>query len=634
MKRQPLDLKKLYISHEFQKKYNYDGPLGSFCDEKGTSFLLWAPMADRVWLRLYEDGDHGKEVEEEEMELGKEGVWTYFSKENLCGYYYDFELELDGTRQISGDPYAKACGVNGHRSMVIDLAITNPKGWEEDCSPKKQPVDIIYELNIKDFMWDEASGVPEEYRGTYKSLCLEDTTLRGEGKIKTGLSHIVDLGVNNVQLMPVFDFASVDEAGDTSQFNWGYDPMNYNVPEGSFSTDPFHGQVRIQELKEVIMALHRNGIRVIMDVVYNHTYSIDSPLQRTTPWYFYRIDKEGNPSNGSACGNDIATEMPMCRKYIVDSVLYWAKEYHFDGFRFDLMGLLDVECINSVRKALDKEFGVGEKTIYGEPWKAGDTHLAKDTPLVSKENLQLLSDNVGIFSDDIRDNIKGSVFDFKDTGFANGKIGVEKKILEGLTSFGLDSSRIVSYVSCHDNQTLWDKLTETTEDIEIRKAQYKMAAALYMFHPGRVFFLSGEEFARSKGGEENSYNLPMSVNALRWNGREDNKDLYSYYKGLISLRKELSGLCEKDGRRNVHRGWHRRGALGFSVDNDSNCLWQRVNFIFNGRNKPLTLRLPKGEWEVLCDGESSRRYISHNMVQGKVSVEPNSVLIIGEKSIC
>lgn len=630
MKRQPLDLKQLYSSKEFEDEFLYDGALGSFCDEKGTSFMLWAPLADRVWLRLYEDGDHGRLLSEEEMERGSHGLWTFFSKENLCGKYYDFELESDGARQISGDPYAKACGINGHRSMVIDLDTTNPLGWEEDIAPKKEAVDVIYELNVKDFMWEEASGAQEEVRGTYKSLCQNDTTLRGEGKIKTGVAHIKELGVNTVQLMPVFDFASVDEAGAKEQFNWGYDPMNYNVPEGSYSSDPYHGEVRIKELKEVIMNLHKQGIRVIMDVVYNHTYSIDSPLQRTAPWYFYRLDEDGNASNGSACGNDIASEMPMCQKYIVDSVLYWAKEYHFDGFRFDLMGLTDRDCMNAIRSALDETFGEGEKVIYGEPWKAGSTYLAKDIPLVTKESIGTLKKGIGYFSDDIRDGIKGSVFEFKEAGFANGRTGLEKKLLEGTCSFGTKSSRIVSYVSCHDNHTLFDKLRETTPDLELRLKQYKLAAALYMFMPGKIFFLSGEEFCRSKDGEENSYNLPLTINSVKWENLEDYGDMYAFYKGMISLRKKIANLYGDEGA-GVCRGWHKRGVFGFSVDGESDCPWRRVNFIYNGRNKNFTYRLPKGEWEIIANGESGACYHSHTVAEKKVEVEAVSFVMIGER---
>lgn len=629
MKRQPLDLKKLYLSDEFQKEYNYSGPLGSFCKEDGTSFLLWAPIADQVWLRLYDDGNHGSPLFDVEMELGRNGVWTYYSRENLCGKYYDFELEIDGARQISGDPYGKACGVNGHRSMVIDLEKTNPAGWEEDKAPKRQPVDIICEVNVKDFMWEETSGAAEENRGTYRCLCENDTSLRGEGREKTGVSHLVELGVNHVQLMPVFDFASVDEGGEKDQFNWGYDPMNYNIPEGSYSTDPYHGEVRIKELKEAILNLHKNGLRVIMDVVYNHTYAIDSPLQRTTPWYFYRLDHEGNPSNGSACGNDIASEMPMCQKYIVDSVLYWAKEYHMDGFRFDLMGLTDTECMDAVRKALDEEFGVGEKGIYGEPWKAGETYPGREVDLVSKETIPKMKSGIGFFSDDIRDGIKGSVFDFKDAGFVNGKTGLEKKLLEAVNSFGMDASRVVSYVSCHDNQTLFDKLGETTEDDCIRLKQYKLAAAIYMFMPGKVFFLSGEEICRSKEGEENSYNLPLSINSIKWENKEDYKEIFTYYKGLISLRKKLTGLYEEE-KDSIHRLWHRRGAFGFSVDNTSDCPWRRVNLIYNGRNKNFTYRLPKGDWEIIADANSSSCYRSHTHVEKKVEVEAYSFMMIGE----
>lgn len=297
------------------------------------------------------------------MKRQENGVWSYETGESLHGVYYDFLLDIEGERIQSADPYARACGVNGTRSMAVDLRKTDPEGWEEDVAPQKEGEQIIYELHVKEFSWDVSGGFPEHVRGKYPAFCCENTSLYGEGTYPTGTAYLKQLGVNYVQLMPVYDYGSVDEAGRADGFNWGYDPLNYNVPEGSYSTDPFHGEVRIRELKEAIQALHRQGFRVIMDVVYNHTYSLDSWLQKTMPWYFYRVWEDGSVSNGSACGNDVASEQAMCAKYILESVLYWAEEYHMDGFRFDLMGLLDVELMNRIRKGLDARYGTGEKLV-------------------------------------------------------------------------------------------------------------------------------------------------------------------------------------------------------------------------------------------------------------------------------
>ncbi len=602
MKTSAKELKQYYSSKEFEEKYTYDGKLGAFLDEKGAHFLLWSPVATRVILRFYEDGDKSPAKNEVEMTLWEKGVWRYDGDASLADIYYDFEVEVDGVRQITADPYAKSVGVNGHRSQLIDLSSTNPVGWEEDCAPEKETEDVICEVNVHDFSWDETVGFSSEVRGTFKALTLDTFD---ENKTY-GLSHLKKLGVNTIQLMPMFDFASVDEAGSKEQFNWGYDPKNYNVPEGSYSTDPYHGEVRIKECKEMIMHLHQMGFRVIMDVVYNHTYDLDSPLQRSCPWYFYRVDEDGNSSNGSACGNDIATEMPMCKKYIVDSVLYWAREYHMDGFRFDLMGLMDTECLNAVRRALDVEFGVGEKTMYGEPWKAGETYLAYPKELLTKENLSSLLPGIGAFCDDIRDGIKGSVFEYAEGGFVNGDKSVGKKLLDLVRVAPSDGARRVSYVSCHDNHTLWDKLSITTADEAIRLKEYKLAAAIYMLMPGKVFFLSGEEFCRSKNGEENSYNLPLSVNAICWENAKAYSGMVEYYKELIAFRKNMSCLNRADGPSCVTKTYLRSGVIGYRLK-DGNTEYQ---VFFNGKESAHPVRFFHGNWKVVFSSEGLKEFSS------------------------
>ena len=321
MNKEARELKDYYLTKEFEDKYNYAGSLGAKVDERGTVIRLWSPIAESVDLRLYDNGSTGEAETIIPMKLCDRGVWEYAVNENLSGKYYDFALKIKGKVRISADPYAKACGVNGKRSMIIDLNTTNPNGWEEDKAPTKGAEDIIYELHVKEFSYDENAGFPENVRGKYKAFTVDNTTLRNEGKLPTGLNYIKELGVSHIQLLPVYDFASVDEAGGEDGFNWGYDPLNYNVPEGSYASDAARGEVRIREFKEMIQAIHKKGLRVIMDVVYNHTFSLDNALQNSMPYYHYRLDAKGELSDGSACGNDIASEMPMTEKYIIDSVL-------------------------------------------------------------------------------------------------------------------------------------------------------------------------------------------------------------------------------------------------------------------------------------------------------------------------
>ena len=371
-----LEWKKYYSTSDFKENYIYEGDdLGVQCTPEGTAFRLWSPSALSVTLNLYRDGEGGEAFRFIPMEKRKKGVWGWETEQELHGVYYDYTLEIEGEKIRSADPYAKACGVNGVRSMAVNLRRTDPEGWKEDRTPEERPERIIYELHVKEFSWDPSGGFPEEYRGKYKAFTCTDTTLDGDGVHPTGIPYLRDLGVTHIQIMPAYDYGSVNEAGEDTEFNWGYDPVNYNVPEGSYSTDPARGEVRIREMKEMIQSLHSQGFGVIMDVVYNHTYSLDSWFQRTAPWYFYRVFDDGRISNGSACGNDVASEREMCAKFILESVLYWTEEYHIDGFRFDLMGLLDVDLMNRIRRELDRRYGKGVKLIFGEPWSADGTAM-------------------------------------------------------------------------------------------------------------------------------------------------------------------------------------------------------------------------------------------------------------------
>lgn len=647
------ELKRLYQTSEFHRKYHYKKrDLGALCTEEGTSFLLWSPLAKEVRLQLYHDGEQGECFEEIVMQKEAQGVWAYRTKKDWHGIYYTYKIVHEEETVTAGDPYARACGVNGIRSMVVDLKQTDPDGWEADQRPEAGSENIIYELHVKEFSWDRSGGFSEEYRGKYKAFTEEHTTLYGDGIHPTGLDYLKELGVTHIQIMPAYDYGSVDEAKEEG-FNWGYDPENYNVPEGSYATDAAHGEVRIREFKEMVQSLHRNGFRVIMDVVYNHMYALDNNLNKAVPWYYFRTQEDGTVSNGSACGNDVASERPMCAEYILNSVLYWAEEYHIDGFRFDLMGLLDVDLMNRIRRALDERYGEGEILLFGEPWAADQTAMEGDAVLALKENIGRLDRGVGMFCDDTRDAIKGHVFEAKIPGFVNGAEGMEQKIFESVRAWckgggsGKEKakakapSQVITYVSAHDNWTLWDKLGKTIADEEERLRVNKMAAAVYMTCQGNLFFLSGEEFARTKEGLENTYNAPIELNRLDWQRAYAYSDLRRYYQGLIALRKQLPGLCDKSAQawKRIYGEWTKPGVVGFFVDNcegegstawKSVSRWKRLCIIYNSTDTFVEKDLPDGTWEVLLDGERSFCW-KEEICAEKAVAAPHSVAVFGER---
>ena len=638
---------KQFSSEMFENTYDYDGPLGAFCSAVGTTIDLWAPTAESVFLHLYRTG-HGTAAEETVcMVRGNKGVWHYETRRNLDGWYYDFDVTVSGKTQRTADPYARACGVNGNRSMVVDMKKTDPQNWEQDKAPAHTPEQVIYELHIKDFSWDPAGGFDAKDRGKYTAVCRTGTTLNGDGVHPTGVDYLKRLGVTHVQLMPVYDFGSVDETQEGSGYNWGYDPVNYNVPEGSYSSDPYRGDVRIRELKEAVAALHRAGLRVIMDVVYNHTYARDSFLERTVPGYYYRQYEDGSFSNGSGCGNDLATERRMCARYILDSVLYWAKEYHMDGFRFDLMGLLDQTLLESIRTALDDTFGVGEKLIYGEPWRAGDTALSKPVMLCDKGNLKVIDGRIGAFCDDTRDAVKGSLMDAKAKGFVNGGGISREKLCRCIAGWAGDRGayqtpeQTITYLSCHDDWTLWDKLVCTMDEkkefsgyqMQILRAN-RMAAAINFCCQGRPFFLAGEEFARTKNGIKNSYCSDSRINQLDWNRAWQNRELVDYYRGWIELRKQLPGLCDKTEQAQKRILWTQQinpDCVVICMDNTGgNSKWGQLLMVFNGSENPYTGTMPAGIWQLLADGISSFQWKEKFVATNIVTVEPVSVAVIGK----
>lgn len=643
-----MSMKERFDSRAFQEAYHCDVPLGAFCGAHGTVFRLWAPTAQAVALRLYRAGTGECLLEQVPLCRGDRGLWTFTADKNLDGLYYDYLVTVDGKARSTADPYARACGLNGERSMVLNLSRTDPEGWSEDKAPPLPPETVIYEVHVKDFSWDPASGVPDAFRGKFKAFCLGGTTLNGDGKHPTCLDYMKELGVTHIQLMPVFDYGSVDEGGDPAEFNWGYDPVNYNVPEGSYATDPSDGAVRVREMKEAVQALHRNGFRVIMDVVYNHTYRRDSWLWRTMPWYYYRQEPDGTPSDGSGCGSDLASERSMCAKYILDSVLYWAEEYHIDGFRFDLMGLLDVPLMNRIRQELDRRWGRGEELMLGEPWAAAETAARPGTVLAGKAHLSELDEGVSTFCDNTRDAVKGSLWSEDAAGFVNGggldamRLACCIKGWAGCTEGGAKApSQTVNYLSCHDDWTLWDRLVYTGDEERRFQAchpallrQNRLAAAINFTCQGHLFFLSGEEFARTKGGIKNSYASPAEINQLDWNRAWANRGLVDYYRGLIALRMRLPGLCDKTpeaGKRVLGVTAPAGNCAAVLLDNTGDGPWKRVLLAYSAAGKAVSLPLPRGEWEILADAASSFAWRKPRVVTDTVTLKPVSALILGQR---
>ena len=644
----PAQWKTLFENVPFHRENYYTGPLGPDYTPGGTCLRLWAPTAEAVTVTLYHKGDGGAVLGTEPLVRGAHGVWSVWLPGEQHGRYYTFAVTVDGVTRETGDPYARAAGVNGVRSMIVDLARTAPSGWERDVRPNIPPAQrAVWEVSVRDFSQDAASGVRPAWRGKYMAFTQQGTTLHGDGIHPTCLNYLKRLGVKYVQLMPIFDFGSVDEAKPLlRQYNWGYDPTNFNVPEGSYSTDPTRGEVRIRECREMIAALHAAGIGVVMDVVYNHTYRTENPLNSTVPYYFFRQNPDGSFSNGSGCGNEFASERPMARRYLIDSILYWAKEYHIDGFRFDLMGLYDAESINAVRAALDSLPGGRDILLYGEPWQGGASQLHRYE--ANKANLAMLNERVGIFCDDTRDAIKGGCFDAREPGYVEGKPGSFWDIGAAVAAWCRSDrlpphapSQIVSYVSAHDNFTLWDKLLcvryekpEFTARDTVALAQNRLAAGIYLTSFGLPFMQAGEEFARTKKGVGNSYRSSPALNRLDWNRAEQYHALVDYYRGLLALRAAFPRLGSTDR--------HAPEALQFfaleqplvgwmlpAVWGDG-AAWSALCVFYNPTDTTRTVALPAGQWKLLSDGTSSSLWRGQSRIfTGKATLAPYSATILG-----
>lgn len=635
-------------------KSAYSGnDLGASYSKKATTFKVWSPNAASVRVNIFEhgsdnEGDAGS-IMSRAMSLDKTtGVWSVTINGDLLNKYYTYSVTHGKTTKETADVYAKACGVNGQRSMVVDLSTTNPEGWENDkhVLVQNQTDASVWEISVADFSSSESSGVSEANRGKYLAFTEEGTTVNGvQGASSTCVDYLKKLGVKYVQIMPFYDFGSVDESKNImDQYNWGYDPVNYNCPEGSYSTNPKKGEVRIKECKQMIQALHNAGIGVIMDVVYNHTYTSDSWFQRTVPNYYYRMNNDGTFSNGSGCSNDTASEHLMFRKYMIDSVTYWASEYHIDGFRFDLMGLHDVTTMNSIRTALDNLYADGSGSqilMYGEAWDMA-TNCDEGTVLASQKNLKQLSDRIGAFDDTIRDAIKGSTggtdgaFVQEGSHRANLKTGIAGQS-DTTTGWANVPSQCVTYASCHDNLCLYDKLVGSVygTDGKYRKryedlvAMNKLSAAIVITSQGIPFSLGGEEFCRSKDGDENSYASSRKENMLDWENVDLYSDVIEYYRGLYKIRDAFAAFSDSTAATAnslTYLSDVPKGVMGYTINNTESGKWSQMCVIFNGSDSAQNVTA-KGDWVVLADNKTAGLRNIKN-VTNSVKVEAHSAVIM------
>ena len=571
------------------------------------------------------------------------GTWVASKDGDLNGTYYTYTVTINGEEKEANDPYARTTGVNGKRAMIIDLESTNPEGWDSDGNPHAgEGINdaVIYEMHIRDVSSDSSSGI--ENVGKYLGLTETGTTT--ENGVPTGLDHIKDLGITHLHLLPFYDYGSVDETKlDTPQFNWGYDPVNYNVPEGSYSTDPYHGEVRVKEAKEMVKTLHDNDISVVMDVVYNHVYNAgEFCFNVIVPEYFSRVNDNGTYSNGSGCGNDTASERSMVKKYIVDSVKYWADEYHIDGFRFDLVGLLDTETMNEVIEEVHKDHP--DVIFYGEGWSM-QTSLTKEGYSMTTQTNSTEVPEMAFFSDTLRDLLKGNTFSTTEKGFVSGANGKEKtlqKCFMGLSpEWCTTPSQSVNYASCHDNLSLMDRIIRSTPEasVEERIRMNNLAAAIYMTAEGVPFMQAGEEFLRSKvkadgGLDENSYASPDSVNSLKWSNLEDEQyqNVYQYYKGLIAFRK-AHPVLRLDNAEDVKA--HVTpvedlddNVVAFAITGDVDGeTADGMYVIFNANNEKKEVTLPEGNWNV-CINDTLAGTDTIETISGTAEVAPVSALIL------
>ena len=643
-----------YYSNKKEIYPTYDGSdLGYTYTPESTTFKVWAPSAEQVLLKLYTTGSFhevGAQVLGIKQMILDEttGVWTATVDEDLNKLYYTYVIKTDKGTHETQDVYSKAVGVNSQRSMVLDLSSTNPDGWDEDkrVLPEKPNDAIVWEVHVRDFSSSDSSGITKEHRGKFLAFTEKNTVIPFTS-YPTCVNYLKQLGITHVQLNPVFDFGSVNEITNVD-YNWGYDPVNYNVPEGSYATDPYHGEVRIREFKEMIKALHDENIGVIMDVVYNHVYSTDhSPFELTVPGYYFRM-QNGKFLNSSGCGNVTASDKVMFRKFMIDSLRYWVEEYHIDGFRFDLMACHDIDTMNLIREELDK---IDKRIImYGEPWTANDAENGiSGEDCCNKVNAKKLSSRIGMFNDDMRHGIKGGSDD-DSKGYIQGATHSAYNVIAGMmgassVTFGNWAnapSQCITYASAHDNLTLWDKIMksnwcsdyDTTDAIYIR--QNKLSAVLIIMSMGIPFMLAGEEFARTKKGDHNSYKSPDSVNSLNWTRSIIYKDLVQYYQGLIEIRKHFSPLRDNTTT-SVNNSYivYNGKLISLTIHNDHEDEWEMLSVIINNSDSACQAQIKSqyplpDEWYIIADAASASdqaiaAYDSNDLIP------PHSAMIIVDK---
>ena len=635
------EIGKVIRSEEFDNLFYYGGnDLGNTYTPQHTKFRLWAPTASEAKLVTYKKWSDkiGAEIN---MQQGEKGTWTSELKGNQKGLFYTYKVKIGDKWTEAVDPYVRAASVNGDKGAVVNLEETNPKKWKANKKPKfKNPEDaIIYELHVRDLSIQPESGIKQ--KGKYLGVTEKGT--KGPEGVKTGLDHIKDLGVTHVQFLPIFDYASVNEETlNEPQYNWGYDPKNFNVPEGSYSTNPYEPTVRITELKQMVQTLHDNNLRVVMDVVYNHMYNAaESNFHKLVPGYYYRYNEDGTFANGTGVGNDTASERKMMRKFMVESVTYWAKEYNLDGFRFDLMGIHDYETMNEIRKAVNQ---IDPSIIlHGEGWDL-NTPLAAELK-ANQKNAEKMK-GIAHFNDDIRDGLKGSVFEEKENGFVNGKQNMEDRIKKGITagidydtnsSTYQDPEQVLTYVEAHDNHTLWDKLelTNSGDNEEVRKQMHKLSSSILLTSQGIPFLHAGQEFMRTKYGDHNSYKSPDSINQMDWLRRATFNNEVDYMKGLIELRKKYPAFRMTSAEQiKIHVSFidAPKNTVAYIIEGNKH---EYFTVAHNANREAVEITLPsKGPWKVLVDGKqagSKPLYVVHD---NKIKVPAlSSIVLKSEKTI-
>ena len=650
--------------------------LGVTYTKKQSVFKLWAPTAEKVDLRLYKTGDKNEETLLKTIPMRLVGnLWTLSINEDLKGRYYTYGITRGEKLVETVDLYAKAVGLNGDRGAILDLpADTDPTDWQADKRPPfsgRITDALIWETHIADFSSQPDSGVVPEYRGKYLAFTQTNTHLPQQPEIATGVAYLKKIGITHVHLLPAFDFDN-DESG--TAYNWGYDPKNYNVPEGRYATNPADPACRIKEFKQLVQALHQAGIGVILDVVYNHTSrTVDSWFNLTEPDYFYRQDADGNFADGSACGNEVASERPMVRKYILDSVLYWAQEYHLDGFRFDLMGLLASKTMNSIRQTLDKN-GLENVLMYGEPWDAGSNEIKPPEQPANKAHVGQLAPGIAVFNDDFRDSMKGFVFEEKDGAFLQGQNGkkqtertyhnrdLQAAILANCdlkissksplqpVPWATNPSQVITYIAAHDNLTLWDKLCistskkkKTTFDRKEKLVlMNKAAAALQFTSLGGMFLQAGEEFARTKFGDENSFVSPLAINQLDWTRLTEFADLVDFYQGMWQIRRKFAPLRAADTTAASSYRFAKdktENLIAYTIFNEAatNGDWQQLAVIVNRTKEPQKVKLRSiatlpETWSIVADNKQAGTTPLGTLAGNKITISGRSLLILAAET--